>query len=131
MMRQACLLLLSCAFVLPALAAETRLQSQSDLGRRGTLVLDRAPIVTMQATRLELQLAPVTPAPYVLQGRCDLTMPAMPMPPNRPMLRPIGDKLVGDAIFTMAGAWRASCTVEYADRPREIIVFDLAEVLMK
>lgn len=127
------LLLLCCSLVCSeqVLAEETRLHATSDLGRAATLVLDRAPLVTMQPTRLELSLAPLSPAPYVLKGHCELTMPAMPMPPNRPALIVQGDKLVGEAIFTMAGAWRASCTVAYADRARELFVFALDEVLLR
>ena len=125
------LLLMAIGYTTPALAAETRIAAQGEHGHQGTLVLDRAPLVTMQPTRLELQLTADPALPLVLRGRCDLTMPAMPMPPNRPTLRPLGTSLVGEAIFTMAGNWRVSCAVEYADRTSELFVFNLDRVLMK
>lgn len=134
MTRTACLALLltgTVALAAPAPAAETTLKTRGDQGRTGTLTLDRAPAVTMQPTRLELRLGAPAPIPPALQARCDLTMPAMPMPPNRPLLRPDNGTLVGEAIFTMAGAWRIGCAVDYADHSSELFVFSLDRVLMQ
>lgn len=116
------------ALPLTVSAADTRLASTGDHGTRATLVLDSAPLVTMRPTRLELQL--VAPAAPTRQARCELTMPSMPMPPNRPTLRPLGEFLVGEVIFTMAGDWRASCKVDFVDGSGETFVFELEQVQM-
>lgn len=131
MNRFICLIFLLFCGVSRVVAGETSLQAEGKFGRQGTLVLGRDPLVTMQPTRLTLQITAPAPLPVQLQAYCNMTMPAMPMPPNRPVLKPKDGKLVGEVIFTMAGAWRANCTVEYRDAPSELFVFYLDRVLMK
>lgn len=116
------------ALPITVLAADTRLATNSEHGMRATLVLDSAPLVAMRPTRLELQVE--SPAVTPRQARCEMTMPSMPMPPNRPMLRPLGEYLVGEVIFTMAGEWRASCKIDFVDGSSETFVFELGMVQM-
>jgi len=115
-------------FSLEATAGETRLCTTGDQGHEACLLLDQAPVVTMQSTRLELQIS-TDSSPQT--ATCDLTMPAMPMPPNRPILHPVNDILRGEAIFTMAGSWQANCAVSYTDGVRENFLFNLERVLLK
>lgn len=109
-------------------AADTRLATTSEHGMRATLVLDNSPLVAMRPTRLELQVEAPVASPR--QARCEMTMPSMPMPPNRPLLRPLGEYLVGEVIFTMAGDWRASCKIDFVDGSNETFVFELGMVQM-
>lgn len=114
---------------LPLLAGEAHFETIGSQGQRASLTFDRAPLVIMRPTRMSLRLLgdnmpPVMPG----KGECDLTMPAMPMPENRPGLHALGNELVGEAIFTMAGEWQASCSVESGSGAREIFVFNLGDV---
>ena len=69
----------------------------------------------MQETRLDLTLRdeagqPVTGAKVAL----DLTMPAMPMPPNRPAVSEVGNgRYTAKTLLTMAGAWDIKVTVTH------------------
>ena len=123
------LVLLCLVAPLSTLARESRFEATGSPELRAVLTCDDAPLVAMRPTRLVLQLTGKDGQPPVaLKGSCDLTMPAMPMPENRPTLRPIGNELVGEAIFTMAGEWRAACTVELPGGRKETFVFSLGDV---
>ena len=55
----------------------------------------------------------------------DLTMPAMAMPPNRPVVLEAGNGVyTAKAIFTMAGEWEIRAVVEHAGG-RDAFVFPL------
>ena len=63
---------------------------------------------------------------------CDLTMPSMTMPENRPKVTESGGAYGGELIFTCAmGAWRIQCLAELSDGSRQIMTFDIEKVRMK
>ena len=114
---------------LTLLAQETRFKTTGDQGHHAAQTFDQAPLVSMRPTRLVLRLLDSdSGSPAAVKGICDLTMPAMPMPENRPTLRAIGNELIGEAIFTMAGEWQATCTVELGKGKLETFVFNLGDV---
>ena len=81
-----------------------------------------APLVSMSATPFRLELKGADGLPQAgASVRCDLTMPAMAMPENRPELREVAPGIyAGEAIFTMAGAWQAAFAVERPEWGKEI-----------
>jgi len=97
---------------------------------------------------LELQadeLVTMTPIPFRLlirdaAGRpltgakvsCDMTMPSMSMPENRPKVTERDGAYAGEMIFTCAmGAWRIDCLAEDTDGSRQTMTFDIEKVRMK
>jgi hypothetical protein len=62
---------------------------------------------------------------------CDLTMPAMPMPENRPVLKCGAIGCNGDAVFTMAGAWDITCDVTFSSGKTAQFLFVIDMVQMK
>lgn len=117
----------------PVAAAEvTRLEMEGIAGGRAILNLAAAPLATMTPTPFHLMLTDVTGAPITgAEVRCNLTMPAMPMPENRPAVHEKDGVYWGEAIFTMAGAWQATFNVAMPDGRLEILIFDLEGVLLK
>lgn len=126
------LLLLFAAMYAPAAAAQTQLEVRGIDGGRAILSLDADPLRTMTPTPFHLVLTdeagdPITGA----EVRCDLTMPAMPMPENSPAVREEEGSYEGEAVFTMAGAWQASFRITMPDERVATLVFDLQRVLLK
>ncbi|HBT82212.1 MAG TPA: hypothetical protein DEB35_01850, partial [Desulfuromonas sp.] len=79
------LLLIAAVPVRPAQAAATLLETIGNLGTKAHLELRQSPLTVMKATPFTLRTTPVLPpAAAVRDILCDLTMPAMPMPLNRP-----------------------------------------------
>lgn len=63
---------------------------------------------------------------------CDMTMPSMTMPENRPRVTERDGAYGGELVFTCAmGGWRISCLAENADGSRQAMTFDIAKVRMK
>jgi len=97
-----------------------------------TLDFEADPLVTMQEIPFELVIR--DPQGNTLQGLAitsDMTMPAMPMPPNKPRVLPQGDRYRGTVIFTMAGAWQATFTVTPQEGKTYPLAFDIPSVLLK
>lgn len=131
------LAVLLCALLLPPAYAEnranTRFEAASATGATAVLEFAATPLVAMTAIpfRLELKNADGTP----LTGadvRCNLSMPSMPMPDNRPHVTARDGAYVGEIIFTCTqGAWRFSCTANSADGKQQTLAFDIPRVRMK
>jgi hypothetical protein len=129
----ACAVLLLCAaFPGPAAAEGTRLEIEGIDGGKAILNLASEPLRTMTPTPFHLLLTNGSGSPITgAEVRCDLTMPAMPMPENRPKIREEDGFYWGEAVFTMAGAWQASFQVAMPDGRLEILIFDIDRVLLK
>ena len=124
--------LLPTAMAAVAASPGTRLEMEGIGGGKAMLNLASAPLTTMTPTPFHLMLTDVTGTPITgAEVRCDLTMPAMPMPENRPELHEEDGVYWGDAIFTMAGAWQATFSVQMPDGRLEILIFDVGRVLLK
>jgi len=128
--------LLPCLLILPAQAenrATTRFEVPAAAGGTAVLEFAAAPLVAMTVVpfRLELKKADGTP----LTGaavRCDLTMPSMPMPENRPKVSARDGAYVGELIFTCTqGAWRFTCVVAQPDGQQQTLAFDIPRVRLK
>lgn len=129
---------LTCLLVLSALAAfafaggETRLEERASGDLYAVLLLKEAPLVAMTRIPFELQLTDAAGTPQTgASVRCDLSMPAMAMPINRPAVTEKGGSYRGEAIFTMAGAWRATFEILLATGETRTLTFDLDRVLLK
>jgi len=117
---------------LAASSPGTRLEIEGIDGGKAILKLAAEPLRTMTATPFHLTLTDGAGNPIIgAQVRCDLTMPAMPMPENRPAVREKDGFYWGEAIFTMAGDWQAAFQVAMPDGRLEILIFDLERVLLK
>lgn len=117
-----------------AFAQTSRFVAAGAGGGRAVLEFAAAPLTTMTPTPFTLTL--MNPAGAdIRQARvaCDLTMPAMPMPVNRPEARWLAEENLyrGEAIFTMAGAWRATCEVLAPSGLPQTYRFDIPEVRLK
>lgn len=119
--------------VQPALAAgSTRLEATGSLGTMAVLELQQAPLVVMKPLRFTLHTTPVLPETVVAGDIfCDLTMPAMPMPPNHPQVQRQGEAFSGEMIFTMAGAWQAEFKFPLRNGKEERFRFTIDQVLLK
>jgi len=122
--------------ILPAQAenrAATRFELAGADGGRAVLEFGAAPLVAMTVIpfRLELKNADGTPLTGA-EVRCELTMPSMPMPENRPKITEREGAYVGDMIFTCTrGAWRFTCAVTRPDGGKRALTFDIPRVRMK
>ncbi len=131
--RLAVLALLFCLTVPAAYAAPIVLQAREAAPGTAVLELYVDELVTM--TRVPFRLIfrdaggrPVSGA----RVSCDMTMPSMAMPENRPKVAERDGAYTGEMIFTCAmGAWQISCVAEKDDGSRQTAVFDIDKVRMK
>ncbi len=130
MLLQALVILLGIAVA--SAGGVTRLQASGEAGLTGELELQGETLRTMTVIPFRLVLRDA--AGHLLPGAvmtCDLDMPAMPMPLNRPRVEPCADAYQGIAVFTMAGGWTATFKVELPGGRRAELVFQIDEVLLK
>jgi len=130
------IILAICLTVWPVWAKEsecTRLALPGIDGGIASLEFAAAPLVTMTPIPFRLELKKAGNTPFAgAKVRCDLTMPAMPMPENRPKVMETEPGIyTGEAIFTMAGAWQAAFSVENPAGGKEILLFEIEKVLLK
>ena len=63
---------------------------------------------------------------------CDMIMPSMAMPENRPKVTELDGAYGGEMIFTCPmGAWQINCLAEKPDGSRQSMTFDIGQVRMK
>lgn len=130
--RLASALLLALLFAVPAGAAVTRVETSGPGGYRGILEFGTAPLVTMRPIPFTLTLLAPDGRPTTPPGvACELVMPAMPMPENRPQLTAKGNGYTGEAVFTMAGAWRVLVAVRSGQSEIDRLSFDIERVFLK
>ena len=126
------LFLLLLLFALPALATETVLTAADADKSTATLTLASSPLLTMTPTDLHLTMNRAHGDTLMATSAvCDLTMPAMPMPVNRPVLECGALGCRGNAVFTMAGAWDATCDVTFSSGKTSRFLFVIDMVQMK
>lgn len=111
----------------------TRLELAGIAGGMAVLEYEASPLVTMRPVPFRLTLTNMAGMPIAgAEVRCDLTMPAMAMPENRPTVRETEPGVYrGEALFTMAGAWQAAFSVELPEGGKEILLFAIDRVLLK
>lgn len=114
------------------LAGELVLTSKTDQPIKGQLTFTSSPLVTMRELPFTLTVASSSGNQADIHTAvCDLSMPAMAMPENRPGLDCSGSVCTGKAVFTMAGVWQATFGLIMKDGTHASIVFDIAKVQMK
>lgn len=128
--------LLHCLPILPAQAenrATTRFELPAAAGGTAILEFAAAPLVAMTVIPFRLDLKNAGGTPLTGAGvRCDLTMPSMPMPENRPKISERDGAYVGEMIFTCThGDWRLTCAVDQPDGQQQSLAFDIPRVRMK
>ena len=93
-----------------------------------TLQVDPFPPRSMREATFTVAVTDPSGAP--LQGAtvtCDMTMPAMPMPVNRPeAVESDPGVYVAKALFTMAGDWEAAVHVALPDGRAETFTFNMS-----
>jgi len=116
----------------PVVAAETILTATDAAGAKATLTLSESPLLSMTPTTLHLVMNRAHGDTLLSTAAvCDLTMPAMPMPVNRPVLECNAIGCNGEAVFTMAGAWDIACDVTFSSGKNSLFLFVIDMVQMK
>lgn len=110
-----------------------RLELPGIAGGRALLEFDTAKLVSMTSIPFCLKLEKADGSPLAgASVQCDLTMPAMQMPENRPKVLEKGSgSYRGQAVFTMPGKWQAAFAVQLPEGGKEILLFDIERVLLK
>jgi hypothetical protein len=110
-----------------------RLETAGPAGGRARFELGSAPPRTMTPTPMQLELTTADGAPLTgAEVECDLTMPAMSMPVNRPQLRESTPGVYAcEAVFTMAGDWEATFDIRLPDGEHRRLVFALGEATLR
>jgi hypothetical protein len=116
-----------------AAAAPLRIQATAAAPGSAILELQADELVTMTVIPFCLQISDAAGKPLTgAKVNCDMTMPSMPMPENRPKVVERDGGYCGELIFTCAmGAWRIGCVAEKADGSRQTMTFDIDKVRMK
>jgi len=123
----------SSVFAWSAAAAPLRFAASEAGSRQATLEIQSDELVTM--TALPFRLVINHPDGKPLTGakvRCDLTMPSMQMPENRPQVVERDGAYVGEMILTCTmGDWRLACAAEDAKGVQQTVIFDIGTARMK
>ncbi len=113
----------------PATAADTTLPTQPGQPLPASLHFSASTLKSMTEIPFRLELEDATLV--ISSAACDLTMPAMPMPENRPALVCAANSCYGTAVFTMAGAWRVTFDLVLKNGTQTAIAFDIEMVELK
>lgn len=116
-----------------AAAAPIRIVATDAAPGSAVLELQTDELVTMTAIPFRLLINDATGRPLLgASVRCDMTMPSMTMPENRPKVTERDGAYGGELIFTCAmGAWRIACTAEQPDGTSQAMTFNIDRVRMK
>ncbi|PLY01372.1 MAG: hypothetical protein C0624_10565 [Desulfuromonas sp.] len=110
----------------------SRFTTSDPNGLQAELVYDAAPLRTMKQTPFTLSIRDAHGETIRgLSLQCDMTMPAMPMPINRPKVEANSEHYTGHAVFTMAGAWQATFSGCDSGGQKITLIFDIPKVLLK
>lgn len=116
-----------------ATAAPLRFTAVEKSPTPATLEIQSDELVTMTALPFRLVINHTDGTP--LSGakvRCDLTMPSMTMPENRPQVVEGDGAYVGELILTCTmGDWQLSCVAEDGQGLRQTMTFDIGTARMK
>jgi len=121
-----------CCTIVGATAAETRIESLLADNGKAVIIFAESPLKTMTEIPFSIELSKsngevINNAKLAI----DLTMPFMPMPPNKPKAVWQESAYRGTAIFTMAGAWQVNVEINRPEIETEKIIFDIEMVVMK
>jgi hypothetical protein len=123
------------ALMLPAVVTAAPIRIKATTAAPGSAVLELQADELVTMTPIPFRLFINDAAGQPLRGACvscDMIMPAMTMPENRPRVTACADAYGGEMIFTCAmGAWRINCLAEKPDGSRQTMTFDIDTVRMK
>jgi len=122
--------------IFTALPAAATLQLKSASSNFGSAVLElESEAVPVTMTRIPFRLRLFDNNGQSLSGAnmvCNMDMPSMTMPENRPKVFTHDDAYIGEMIFTCTlGAWRISFDAEHADGRTQRVTFYLEQVRMR
>ena len=115
-------------------AAPIVFQATAAGAESAVLELETDQLVTMKVIPFRLTIKEASGQPLTgAKVSCDMTMPSMAMPENRPKVMERADgSYGGELIFTCAqGAWRITCVAEKRDGSSQTAIFDIPRVRMK
>jgi hypothetical protein len=119
---------------LPANAATLQLKSASSNFGSALLELD-SEAVPVAMTRIPFRLHLFDADGQPLSGAkvvCNMDMPSMTMPENRPQVVPGDDAYLGEMIFTCTmGAWRISFDATHSDGRIQRVTFYVEQVRLR
>lgn len=116
-----------------AFATSLRFEATDATQGQATLELQADALVTMTALPFRLIIRDETGRPVTgAQVGCELSMPAMVMPENRPKIVERDGAYAGEMILTCTmGDWRMACVATQADGQRRTISFDLGTARLR
>lgn len=116
-----------------AAAAPIRIAATDAAPGSAVLELQTDELVTMTTIPFRLLITDAAGRPLIgARVRCDMTMPSMTMPENRPKVAEQDGAYGGELIFTCAmGAWRIACVAEKPDGTNQSMTFNIDRVRMK
>jgi hypothetical protein len=116
-----------------AAAAPIRIQATATSSGKAVLELQADELVTMTVIPFRLLISDAVGRQLTgARVSCNMTMPSMAMPENRPKVTERDGAYGGELIFTCAmGAWQINCLAEKPDGSRQTMTFDIEKVRMK
>jgi hypothetical protein len=116
-----------------AAAAPIRVQATTTSAGTATLELLADELVTMTVIPFRLFISDAGGRPLTgARVSCDMIMPSMPMPENRPKVTERDGAYAGELTFTCPmGAWQINCLAKKADGSHQTMTFDIDKVRMK
>jgi hypothetical protein len=127
------LLLTAGLYTTPTHAAPLSFAAKDLPAGQATLEIHAEQLVTMTALPFRLILKDAAGGPVTgARVECELTMPSMRMPENRPKVVERDGAYVGEMILTCTmGDYRATCVAEETTGARRTSTFDLGTARMK
>lgn len=121
--------------LLPGLGLASHIELTAKGAEPGSAILELATDVLVTMTPIPFRLMVKDANGQLVRGAkvaCEMSMPAMKMPENRPKVTEGDGFYGGELIFTCAqGAWKISCEVIRKDQPKQTLTFDVDRVRMK
>lgn len=121
--------------LLPGLGYAGHMELSAKGAEPGSAVLELAADVLVTMTPIPFRLLVKDAEGQAVRGAqvtCDMTMPSMKMPQNRPKVTEGDGFYGGELMFTCAqGAWRINCELIRKDHPKQTLTFDVERVRMR
>lgn len=127
------LLLAACLGTIPADAAPLHFAATGTPAGQATLEIQAEELVTMTVLPFRLTINDAGGKPLTgAKVSCDLSMPSMSMPENRPKMVERDGAYAGEMILTCTmGDWRMTCNAEDGKGLRQTMTFDIGTARMK
>ncbi len=121
--------------LLPGSAHASHIELTAKGAQPGSAILELATDVLITMTPIPFRLIVMDAKGEPVVGAkvsCEMTMPSMNMPENRPKVTERVGFYGGELMFTCAqGAWRINCDVVRQGLPKQSLTFDIDRVRMR